>query len=34
MKYVSFDISSARLGQVLGAGEARSDVALGLKVHL
>ncbi len=32
--YVSFDISSARLGQVLGAGEARSDVAIGLKVHL
>lgn len=32
--YVSFDISSARLGQVLGAGEARSDVAMGFKVHL
>ena len=34
MKYVSFDISSARLGQVFGAGAGRSDVALGLKVHL
>lgn len=32
--YVSFDISSARLGQVFGAGEGRSDVAVGLKLHL
>jgi hypothetical protein len=32
--YVSLDISSARLGQVLGAGEARSDLAIGVKVHL
>lgn len=32
--YVSLDVSSARLGQVFGAGEGRSDVAIGLKVHL
>lgn len=31
---LSFDISSARLGQLFNAGEGRSDVSVGLKVHL
>jgi hypothetical protein len=31
---VSFDVSSARLAQLFNAGEGRSDVAFGFKLHL